>query len=75
MYLCISRKNSESVIATIGTLRIEVKVLEVRGDKVKLGFAAPRDVRIHREEIQRERDAAACVAASDPGDPNGEDFA
>ena len=75
MYLCISRKNSESVIATIGTLRIEVKVLEIRGDKVRLGFAAPRDVVIHRGEIQAEIDAAQCVAASDPGDPEGRDFA
>jgi carbon storage regulator len=33
------------------TLGIKVTVLEVRGDKVRLGFEAPRDVPIHREEI------------------------
>jgi carbon storage regulator len=31
--------------------RIEVTVLAIRGGKVRLGFAAPRDVRILREEI------------------------
>ena len=30
---------------------IEVTVLEVRGDKVKLGFAAPDSIDVHRKEI------------------------
>ena len=30
---------------------IRVMVIEVRGDKVRLGFDAPRDVSVHREEI------------------------
>ena len=33
--------------------RIEVTVLQVRGGKVRLGFSAPRDVRVLREEVLR----------------------
>ena len=33
---------------------IEVHVVEVRGGTVRLGFKAPRDVTIHREEVYRQ---------------------
>jgi carbon storage regulator len=33
--------------------RIEVTVLHVRGGKVRLGFSAPRNVRVLREEVLR----------------------
>ena len=48
--LVLSRKPGESII--IGS-DIEVKIVEVRGDKVKLGFVGPSDVPIHREEVFR----------------------
>lgn len=47
--LVLTRKKGEIVV--LPTLGIKVTVLEVRGDKVRLGFEAPRDVPIHREEI------------------------
>lgn len=31
--------------------QIEVLVVEIRGDKIRLGFSAPKDVPIHREEV------------------------
>lgn len=46
--LVLSRKKNEKVM--IGD-DISVMVVEVRGDKVRLGFDAPRDTEIHREEI------------------------
>jgi carbon storage regulator CsrA len=46
--LVLSRKNGESV--QIGD-SIEVKVLEVSGGRVKLGFSAPPAMAIKREEI------------------------
>lgn len=47
--LVLSRKPGERI--AIGT-DIFVTVLEVRGDRVKLGFAGPAEVPIHREEVQ-----------------------
>ena len=46
--LVLSRKQYEAV--RIGQ-DIEIVVLEVRGDRVKLGFVAPAEVPIHRREV------------------------
>lgn len=48
--LVLSRKPGERIM--IGD-EIEVVVLESRSDCVRLGFSAPDEVRIHREEVQR----------------------
>ena len=47
--LVLTRKHSEQVI--IGDASIVVTVLEIRGDKVRLGFEAPRAVEVHRREV------------------------
>ncbi len=68
--LVLSRKNGESVWISHG---IEVKVLAIRGSTVKLGFSAPPEVLIRREEVlsTRERDeddaryGALCGSAAD----------
>lgn len=53
--LVLSRKKNESIM--VG--EIEVTVVDIRGDKVKLGIEAPKDVPVHRREvyelIQREQ--------------------
>ena len=46
--LALSRKQNESII--IGN-DIEVTVLEVKGDQVKIGISAPKSVPIYRKEI------------------------
>lgn len=46
--LALSRKINESII--IGN-NIEITVLEVKGDQVKIGISAPKDVPIYRKEI------------------------
>ncbi len=46
--LALSRKLNESII--IGN-EIEVTVLEVKGDQVKIGISAPKSVPIYRKEI------------------------
>jgi carbon storage regulator (csrA) len=46
--LVISRKTSESF--TIGD-DIVIKILEVSGDKIKIGIEAPKDVKVMRSEI------------------------
>ncbi len=46
--LVLSRKVDESIV--IGE-DIVVTVVEVRGDKVRLGISAPREVTVHRREV------------------------
>ncbi|HMP07534.1 MAG TPA: carbon storage regulator CsrA [Lacipirellulaceae bacterium] len=58
--LVLSRQRDESII--IGD-DIVVTIVDVRGDKVKLGIDAPQDVSVHRREvyeaIRRENQHAA----------------
>lgn len=55
--LVLSRHRNESVVINGGTdQEVVVTVVDIRGDKVRLGFAAPIDITIHREEIQSEID-------------------
>ena len=58
--LVLCRRTGESII--IGD-DIVVTVLEVRGDVVRVGIDAPRSVRVHREEVYRELEAANRAAA------------
>ena len=46
--LALSRKNNESIM--IGN-DIEITILDIRNDQVKIGFRAPKDVGIYRKEI------------------------
>ena len=49
--LVLSRRPGESIV--IGN-EVVVTVLDVRGDQIRIGIDAPRNVQIHREEIYRE---------------------
>jgi carbon storage regulator len=46
--LVLSRKKNESIIINAD---IVITVVEIRGDKVRLGIVAPKDVSVHREEV------------------------
>lgn len=46
--LVLTRKVSQSIVIGDG---IEVVVLEVRGEQVRLGIKAPKNVTVHRKEI------------------------
>ncbi len=46
--LVLTRKIHQSIV--IGD-NVEVVVLEVRGEQVRLGIRAPKDVAVHRKEI------------------------
>lgn len=48
MVLVLSRKRDESIVINDN---ITVTVVEVWGDKVRLGIEAPREVPVHREEV------------------------
>ena len=64
--LVLSRQRDETIM--IGD-DIEVTVVDIRGDKVRLGINAPREVSVHRKEvydaIRRENRAAAQVKPED----------
>ena len=46
--LVLTRKKNESIVIRDD---IVIMVVEIRGDKVRLGFDAPKDVPIHRQEV------------------------
>ncbi|MEY8236019.1 carbon storage regulator CsrA [Lachnospiraceae bacterium 66-29] len=57
--LALTRKKGESIIVDND---IEISILELRGDQVKIGITAPKEVPIYRKEvyiqIQKENQAA-----------------
>jgi carbon storage regulator len=63
--LVLTRKNNESIV--IGD-DVTITIVEVRGDQVKLGINAPKNVSVHREEIyleiQKENQLAANAAVA-----------
>ncbi|MBO3740649.1 carbon storage regulator CsrA [Actinoplanes flavus] len=59
--LVLTRRAGESVM--IGD-DVVITVLEARGDVIRLGIQAPRDVQVHREEVYRELQEANQAAAS-----------
>ncbi len=64
--LVLSRQKDETII--IGD-NIEVTVVDIRGDKVRLGVSAPKEISVHRKEvyeaIRRENREAAQVKPED----------
>jgi len=71
--LVLSRQRDESIIISDN---IVITVVDVRGDKVKLGIDAPKEISVHRREvyeaIQRENRQAALLKPDDAKllDPN-----
>lgn len=68
--LVLSRHRDESIM--IGD-DIEVVVVSIKGDKVRLGFSAPREVPIHRKEFYEAIKREQAGKKSDlpiPGSPN-----
>ena len=66
--LVLSRRANQSIV--IGP-DIIVRVLDIRGDQVRIGVEAPRSVTVHREEVAAEilesNRQAADVGSVDPG--------
>ncbi len=64
--LVLSRQKDQTIM--IGDL-IEITIVDIRGDKVRLGINAPTAIPVHRKEvyeaIRSENRAAANVAVSD----------
>ena len=50
---------------------VTVTVLSVKGNQVRLGINAPRDVEVHREEIYHRVKQARAQQATGDEEPNG----
>jgi carbon storage regulator CsrA len=51
--LTLGRRAQESVLIRCGDVTIEVVMVEIRGDRARLYFSAPRHVEIVRAELER----------------------
>ncbi|MCO6044211.1 carbon storage regulator CsrA [Aeoliella sp. ICT_H6.2] len=64
--LVLSRKKNESIVINDD---ITIVVVEIRGDKVRLGVEAPKEVPVHRNEvyeaIRRHQQAEQASPAND----------
>lgn len=64
--LALSRKKDEAIIIDNN---IEIKIIEVKGDQVKIGISAPKSVPIYRKEvylqIQEANKEAAIISGAD----------
>lgn len=64
--LVLSRQRDETIM--IGD-EVEITIVDIRGDKVRLGINAPRQVQVHRKEvytaIQRENTQSTRVCIDD----------
>jgi carbon storage regulator len=62
--LVLSRKKNESIVINDD---ITIVIVEIRGDKVRLGFEAPKEVPVHRREVfDAIRRSEAAEAAGRP---------
>ncbi|MEX0652921.1 MAG: carbon storage regulator CsrA [Phycisphaeraceae bacterium] len=64
--LVLSRQRDETIM--IGDA-VEITIVDIRGDKVRLGITAPREIQVHRKEvyeaIRHENAEAARVQVDD----------
>lgn len=66
--LVLSRKKNESII--IGD-DVEIVIVDIKGDQVKIGIKAPKKVTVHRAEVYEEIQAENKKAATAPKQLNG----
>ena len=71
--LVLSRKRNESIVINND---ITIVVVEIRGDKVRLGIEAPKEVPVHRQEVydaikrsEHKQSEAAPPEVSDTASP------
>lgn len=64
--LALSRKKNEAIVINNN---VEITVLEIKGDQVKIGISAPKEVPVYRKEvyvqIQEANKEAMNVASAD----------
>ena len=68
--LVLSRKKNESIVINND---ITIVVVEIRGDKVRLGVEAPKEVPVHRREVYDAIRRTEAAAADNAGLPSRSD--
>lgn len=62
--LALSRKKNEAIIINNN---IEVTILEVKGEQVKIGISAPKEVSVYRKEVYLQIQEANKAATNSEG--------
>ncbi len=62
--LALSRKKNEAIVINNN---IEITVLEVKGEQVKIGIAAPKEIPVYRKEVYLQIQDATREAVSADG--------
>jgi carbon storage regulator len=62
--LALSRKKNEALVINNN---IEISILDVKGDQVKIGITAPKEVPVYRKEVYMQIQEANKAAASADG--------
>lgn len=65
--LVLSRKKNESIVINDD---ITIVVVEIRGDKVRLGIEAPKEVPVHRNEVYEAIRRNVQVDSENPRSPD-----
>lgn len=60
--LALSRKKDEAIVINNN---VEITIIEIKGDQVKLGISAPKSVPIYRKEVYLQIQEANKAAAND----------
>lgn len=60
--LALSRKKDEAIVINNN---VEIKIIEVKGDQVKLGITAPKSVPIYRKEVYKQIQEANQASANE----------
>lgn len=61
--LALSRKKGEAIVLNND---IEITILEVKGEQVKIGISAPKEVPIYRKEVYMQIQEANKAAMTEP---------
>lgn len=68
--LVLSRKKNESIVINDDTT---ITIVEIRGDKVRLGIVAPKEVPVHRQEVHDAiHGTTSARKGSSPGAAHGQ---
>lgn len=60
--LALSRKKDEAIVINNN---VEIKILEIKGDQVKIGITAPKSVPIYRKEVYLQIQEANQASANE----------